>query len=128
MFIASQSKGAFRSSAYRVSCAFLCSTLSEYACYQFDQDIAVSKVESGKYVGTPSDAWSIKDSPNGGYIMAMAINAAKQCIDKPDPMSVTGYYVSKTDENVPMNMDVEIIGQAKSSVTAMVSCYLWIIE
>lgn len=90
----------------------------------FDLDIGITPVniKEGHYRGILSDRWSIGDSPNGGYVMSMALNAAKthlsssnQVIPHPDPLSMTAYYVNKSIEFQPIDIHLRIIKQSKGT-------------
>ena len=75
----------------------------------------------GAFAGFVSDSWSIGDAPNGGYLMASAISAARECVPFRDPLSITAYYLSKAEEREAMDITVEVLGVAKSSATVQVS-------
>lgn len=46
--------------------------------HRFDDDIAVTPGDDGRYTGVISSNWSINEVPNGGYLMALMANAMLQ--------------------------------------------------
>lgn len=87
----------------------------------FDRETAVTRVGDNKFRGMVTDSWSIGDAPNGGYLMAFAISAARECVPFRDPLSMTAYYLSKASEEVEMDINVEVLGSSKSTATVQVS-------
>lgn len=87
---------------------------------RYDLDIGVTAVKEGShYRGHVTDRWSIGNAPNGGYLMVLAINAAKQVVGNqhPDPLTITAYYVNKAFEDTPVDIEIRLITKAKSSST-----------
>lgn len=95
--------------------------------YLFDHDTSVKKIgisnndNSVKFRAKISDNFSIGDAPNGGYLMCIAINAARECIPFRDPFSITGHYVNKSIEFIDADVIVQVLNQAKSSATVEIS-------
>jgi len=61
-----------------------------------------------------TDKYSIHDAPNGGYLMACALTAARQCITQQDPLTVTAHFFQKSIENAPAQIEVRILNETKS--------------
>jgi hypothetical protein len=62
------------------------------------------------------------DAPNGGYLMTIAINAARESVPQfRDPFSITGHYVNKSLEHVDADVYVKVLNTAKSSATVEIS-------
>lgn len=89
--------------------------------HKFDKESTVSKVSDNIFKSFVSDSWSIGDAPNGGYLMTLAISAARQCIPFRDPFSVTAYYLTKTAENAEVDISVDVLGTSKSSSTVQIT-------
>ncbi len=53
--------------------------------------------------------------------MALAINAARKATPFRDPLSMTAYYLNKTIENTPVDIEVKVLNETKSMVTASIS-------
>eukprot|EP01034_Spumella_vulgaris_P029844 gene29844-36964_t len=65
---------------------------------------------------------NIGDAPNGGYLMAIAISAARESINFHDPLSVTAYYLSKTQESSNLDIEVEVLSSSNSTSTVQITC------
>lgn len=90
--------------------------------HAFQVDCQVTgTAEPTKFTGFISKDWSVGDAPNGGYLMALAINAARKAVPFRDPLSMTAYYLNKTIENAPVDIEVKILNETKSMVTASIS-------
>lgn len=76
---------------------------------------------SSYFKGNVTDKFSIGDAPNGGYLMAMAVSAARHCIDFRDPLSITGHYTNKSIENAPCDIEVRVLNVAKTTATVEIS-------
>ncbi len=76
---------------------------------------------AGVFSAHISKNWSVGDAPNGGYLMAMAISAARKVVPFRDPLSVTAYYCNKALEGAPVNIEVKTVNQTKGSATVTVS-------
>lgn len=90
--------------------------------HSFQSDCQVTSTsEPSLFTAFISKDWSVGDAPNGGYLMALAINAARKAVTFRDPLSMTAYYVNKTIENAPVDIEVKILNQTKSLVTISIS-------
>jgi len=91
--------------------------------FRFDAETVVKAHETKPhtFVGHVGSRWSVGDAPNGGMLMTMAINAAKNFVHHPDPLSFTAYYVNKALENAPVELSVRVISKSKSSTTVHVN-------
>ena len=72
---------------------------------------------SSYFAGHITDKFSIGDAPNGGYLCAMAVSAARECIPFRDPLSVSGHYMNKALEQQPCELEVRVLNLAKTSAT-----------
>mmetsp|Transcript_28679 Transcript_28679/g.48164 ORF Transcript_28679/g.48164 Transcript_28679/m.48164 type:complete len:307 (-) Transcript_28679:1086-2006(-) len=87
----------------------------------FDRDTNVIEEDTGKYSSLVTNNWSIGDAPNGGYLMAIAISAARKVVNFRDPLTVSAYYCNKALENTPVDIQVQSLNRSKGSETALVS-------
>ena len=88
----------------------------------YDHVTDISHTGDLSFRGLLTDEFCIKGAPNGGYLMGLAMRAAKECISVEDPLTTTGYYVGKSVANAPMDLQVELLSTAKSTSTATVRC------
>ena len=82
---------------------------SERIQYQFDKSL-YDTVESK----TITDHYSIGNAPNGGYLMAKALVAAKDVISMQDPLTITAHFLAKADENEPVDWSVRLVHKSRS--------------
>lgn len=68
-----------------------------------------------------SKNWSVGDAPNGGYLMGIAIAAARKVINFRDPLSMTAYYTNKALEGEPVDVVVQTLNTTKGTATVSVS-------
>ncbi len=61
----------------------------------FDQDVACQGSDGG-HRAVVSNRWNIFGVPDGGYVMALAVNALRHDIGHPHPLTVTGHYLEPT--------------------------------
>jgi hypothetical protein len=87
------------------------------ALSKLDQDIAISKIKEGQFQGFVTNRWSYGDAPGGGYLMMMAMKAAGECVEHPDPLSITAYYANKSIENEHVDLSVRILSKSRSTTT-----------
>ena len=98
--------------------SFLFSSLS--TSHNFDIDRELIQKNEFEFTAIPSDRFSIKGAPNGGYLMSIAVKSALKCVDKLDPLTFTAYYINKTLEYIPIDISVQIIGKSNSTTTVTV--------
>jgi len=61
----------------------------------FDRDISLTQQEPFFFKGNIAENWSINGNPNGGYLMAIAVNAALQHSDKRSTPILTANFISR---------------------------------
>ncbi|HEV7678611.1 MAG TPA: thioesterase family protein [Candidatus Dormibacteraeota bacterium] len=86
--------------------------------YEFDTDTAVEQIAPHTWRGAVSDRWSIGPYPNGGYVLAIALNAVRREVPHPDPFTVTAHYLSPP-QHAPIDVEVEVIRSGRAHSTAM---------
>jgi len=77
----------------------------------FDTDILLKDLGNSRFAGVVSDNWSVNGNPNGGYLMAMIVNAMLKKSDKRDTPIVTANYLSRC---VPGEVEIHISEIARS--------------
>lgn len=61
--------------------------------FEFDEDTAVRRIEPGFYRGEVTARWDIGGKANGGYLLALALQAAAAELPHPDPLTSTGHFL-----------------------------------
>jgi acyl-CoA thioesterase len=94
---------------------------------QFDDDTRVTPIgppADGAYSGQVHPAWNIGGNPNGGYLLALAAQALRQCTPThPDPLSITVHYLRPGLPGQPCRIDTRLLrsGRTLSTVRATLS-------
>jgi acyl-CoA thioesterase len=70
---------------------------------EFDRDTAVAGGD-----GAICDGWDIGGNANGGYLMALAARGLRNLAGRPDPITMTGHYLSPGRPG-PVRIDGEIV-------------------
>ena len=91
------------------------------ALFNLDTVVTQSSNNKSKFTAQFTDNWSIANSPNGGYQMAIAISATRKVIGFNDPLSMSAYYFNKANENEPVDIDVQTLNASKGSASVSVS-------
>jgi acyl-CoA thioesterase len=66
------------------------------SCHPFDADTAVTDMGGGRYVATVSDRWSLVGGhANGGYGLAICLQALRAQAAYPDPVAVSATYLRR---------------------------------
>ncbi len=75
----------------------------------FDDDTRLEPLDGGcAFAGHVHAAWNIGDNPNGGYLLALAAQALRQCTPaQPDALSVTVHYLRPGLADQPCRIDTE---------------------
>ncbi|MBT8207628.1 MAG: thioesterase family protein [Acidimicrobiia bacterium] len=89
----------------------------------YDEDTAVKPTSDGRYAGTVSNRWDIAGAPNGGYLLAMMLNAATNEMSHPDPLTATAHYLSRTRSGEACTISVEEIRTGRRYSTAAISLF-----
>lgn len=63
----------------------------------FTQSTRVEQFGDGQHKVAISDLWNVGSIPNGGYIMACAAKAMVESSSHPHPLSLSAYFLDKTD-------------------------------
>lgn len=87
---------------------------------EFEADAALTKLNDSKYTIDFNSHWTVSGALNGGFLMSVALKAALESLQL-DPLSFTGYYMSKALANNTAEIDVEILNKTKSTTVAQIS-------
>lgn len=88
---------------------------------QFDLETAVSARGDARFAGRVHAAWNIGANPNGGYLIALVLQALREALpDHPDPLSVTVHYLRPGLADQECDIDVSVLrtGRTLSTVRA----------
>ncbi len=101
------------------------SQLRQFSVKSYEFQKALNLIQNGKdnsFKIQFDNEWSVGDALNGGYLMAVALKAARNCAPTGlQPLSFTGYYMNKGLENTEAEVDVSKIGESKSTTTLQVT-------
>ena len=89
---------------------------------EFARSTAVRKVGEGLWEGHFSSNWLIGQTMNGGYAMAVAARVLGQALPHPDPLTVTGHFLNRTEVG-PVRCEVEILRAGGGSSTGSVKLF-----
>jgi acyl-CoA thioesterase len=78
---------------------------------------AVDRVSDGRYRAEVAEGWDIAGAANGGYLLATAARAMVDATGRPDPVTVTGHYLSRGEPG-PVTIDVTTIRSGRRFATA----------
>jgi len=75
-----------------------------------DRDTALGRVAAGRYEAVIGPEWWVDRGPNGGFLAALALRAAREAVadDERRPCSVTLHFLSVVREGV-VAVDVEVL-------------------
>ncbi len=72
-----------------------------------------------RFSGQVDAAWNIGANPNGGYLLALAVEALRQALPaQPDPLSVTVHYLRPGLAGQPCQIDTQVLRSGRSLSTA----------
>ncbi len=95
----------------------------------FDDDTTVTALgpaptapdASTAFAGQVHARWNIGANPNGGYLLALATQALRQCTPgQPDPLSISVHYLRPGLSGLPCRIDTQVLraGRTISTVRA----------
>jgi acyl-CoA thioesterase len=84
--------------------------------FKFDRDTEVIATDEG-WSGTIQPGWRIGPNPNGGYLLALVLRALQSVTGRPDPLSVTAYYLSPPTIG-PVSVQTEAVKSGRTLATA----------
>lgn len=81
---------------------------------------AVQRVSAGRYLGEVRPGWDIAGAANGGYLMAVAVNAVLAEVGCADPLTVTAHYLAPAGPG-PVQVEVAPLRSGRRLATAAAS-------
>lgn len=92
--------------------------------YRFDRETAVAPVANGVWSAHVTDGYNIGENPNGGYLMAIALQAlraelsqADPSLDQPDPLTLTAHFFRPGVSNTDAEVRTEVLKLGRSITT-----------
>ncbi|MGB6063907.1 MAG: thioesterase family protein [Desulfomonilaceae bacterium] len=79
--------------------------------HMFDQDVSLTQQGDGEFKANISGNWSIDGNPNGGYLMALLLNAMTQCRKTKGIPIITANFVARSEVG-PADVFVEHISRS----------------
>lgn len=88
---------------------------SDVVRFAFDRDTATTSTGSGIYRIEVSPDWNIGPNPNGGYVLALLVDAmARESGDThPDPLTVTAHYLRPTSAGGSAEIAVDLVRRGR---------------
>jgi acyl-CoA thioesterase len=83
----------------------------------FAEATEVRLLDDGRYAGAIAPGWDIATNANGGYLLAIAARALCAATDRPDPVTITGHYLSPGKPG-PVVLSTSIVKQGRRFTTA----------
>ena len=90
--------------------------------YAFDADTAVAPLGGGAFHAELTSRWNVGDTPNGGYLLAIALRAAGAQLAHPHPFTSTVHYLRPSRPGA-VNVEVETVREGRSLSTADVRMF-----
>ncbi len=84
--------------------------------YEFDADTQIRQRAPGIFAAELTDRWNIESVPNGGYLMAIALDALSRGMPVPDPVSATAHFVRPARPG-PCVVETEVIKLGSTHAT-----------
>jgi len=78
---------------------------------------AVTPTGDGTFAGTVQPGWDIGGHANGGYLLTIATRALLAATGRPDPVSVSGYFLSPGQAG-PVTVATRVVKQGRRFTTA----------
>lgn len=86
---------------------------------KFARDTLVHQRDEHTWTANFSEDWNIGQVPNSGYTLSIGAKVLAEALPHPDPMTITAYYVARTEPG-PVQCEVDILRVGKGSSTGMV--------
>lgn len=90
--------------------------------YAFDRDTAVAQQEDGEaYSGEVRDGWSaLGGMPNGGYVLALCMQALRLAVPQPDPLVVSAFFMRRAELG-PATLRTDVARSGRRHATGSVA-------
>ena len=87
---------------------------------EFDADTSVETTVSGEYTAAVTDRWHALAGPNGGYLLAICLQALREEMPHPDPLVLSAYYLRPAQVG-PAGLRTESIRSGRRTSTGQVA-------
>lgn len=94
--------------------------------FAFDRETTVKASGEGMWGAHVAPHWNIGDKPNGGYLMAVALQALRAELaagamerdaDQPDPLTLTAHFLRPGIPDAPATISTEVLRRGRSIST-----------
>ena len=89
--------------------------------FAFDRETAVESQGEGMWGAHIAPHWNIGDKPNGGYLMAVMLQALKAELGpdmgQPDPLTLTAHFLRPGIPDAPATISTEVLKRGRSIST-----------
>ena len=85
---------------------------------KFNKDISVIKVSDRNFTANISENWSIGQTANGGYSMAIIAKACSEYLNHKDPLVLSANYLERVEFG-PADIEIFKISSSKSTSTVL---------
>lgn len=90
---------------------------TEAASTEFDRAVALQRVGDGQWQAEIQDGWDFAGTPNGGYLLSIAVGALIELTGRPDPIAITAHYLSPAQPGAA-ELDGEMVKAGRRHATA----------
>jgi acyl-CoA thioesterase len=94
---------------------------SYFTTPNFDLDTTAQQINDNDFQIKLSRNYSIGDAPNGGYLGAIAVSAARTKLPFKNPLTLSCHFLMKALEDKIATINIQVINIAKSSATALIT-------
>ena len=70
----------------------------------------------GHYATEIMSGWDVAGNANGGYLLSVAVRALREAAERPDPVTVTGHYLSPGRPG-PASITTEVVKRGRTFTT-----------
>jgi len=87
---------------------------------EFDADTSVEATAAGEYTAAVTERWHALAGPNGGYLLAICLQALREEMPHPDPLVLSAYYLRPAQVG-PAGLRTESIRSGRRTSTGQVA-------
>ena len=84
----------------------------------FERETALDPDGDGRWTAHVSRAWNIGDNPNGGYLVALAMQAIARLGPHQDPLTITTHFLRPGTPDAPATVEAELVRTGRTITTA----------
>jgi acyl-CoA thioesterase len=83
----------------------------------YDSETALTRQGDDLWVGHVHERWNIAGNPNGGYLLAIALQALRTLGPHPDPVTVTTHYLRPGTSDLDCEVRTQLVRSGRSMTT-----------